>query len=63
MESRISRAVKYRNKAEEVRVVTEGVRDLGVKTLLSSVAKDYEMIAEVLEKVASADDIPAPAPL
>lgn len=30
----MSRAVKYRNKAEEVRVVSEGVRDLGVKPLL-----------------------------
>lgn len=34
VESGMSRAVKYRNKAEEVRVVSEGVRDLGVKPLL-----------------------------
>jgi hypothetical protein len=50
MESWVSSAVRYRNKATLVRMVAEDTKSGVVKALLLSVAQDYLRWAETLER-------------
>ena len=53
MEDQASRAEKYRVKAEECRITAESMTAIDCKQLLLRLAKDYERMAETVEKIAT----------
>jgi len=59
MRDRIEQAEHYRNKAEEVRVVAESMRNAEAKEMLMSVAADYLMLARMMENSRIPDPLPA----
>jgi hypothetical protein len=44
------RAERYRNKAEEVRLISETMKDKTAKRMLMTVAQDYLAMADMLER-------------
>ena len=46
------RAEQYRNKAEEVRLISESMKDKTSRRMLMTVAQDYLAMAEMLEHAA-----------
>ena len=48
-------ANRYRERAEEVRVIAEKMTDLPSKKTLMGVARDYERMADQLENAAAID--------
>jgi hypothetical protein len=60
MENRESRAVRYRNRAELVRIVAEAeaTKSSVARVLLLSVAQDYLQWAETLEGDSTSQDAP-----
>ena len=62
MQDRISRAVRYRNKGEEVRVIAETLKDPAARAMLLTVAQDYALWADMLERQDRSDaDVAAPS--
>lgn len=60
--NRAERAVRvehYRNKSEAVRLIAERVADAQIRHTLMSVAADYLMLAEALDRAETPDPIPA----
>jgi hypothetical protein len=55
MATRIERSLRYRNKAEEVLAIAEGMKSQETKTFLQGVAADYQMLADSLVRMAEAD--------
>jgi hypothetical protein len=55
----IERALRYRNKSEEVMSIAEQMRDLEIKQFLAGVAADYVMFAQAIERMEVADPLPA----
>ena len=57
---RLRRAVDYRNKAEELRVIAATLTNEHARAMFLSMAEDYIHMAEVLEHLAGAkrDDAP-----
>ena len=53
------RVEHYRSKGEKVRVIAESIRDTESKRILMSVAGDYLMLAEILERTHMTDPLPA----
>lgn len=47
----LERAVAYRNRAEECRVMAADFRDEGRRTVLESLADDYDRMAKQMEGV------------
>jgi hypothetical protein len=50
MESPACRAERYRNKAEEVRMIAESMKDSTAIRMLMMVAQDYLAMAEMVDK-------------
>ena len=50
MESRVSRALRYRNKADLVNVIAEAMGSSVAKSVLQGVVQDYVEWAETLEE-------------
>jgi len=46
------RAVKYRNRAEEIRVVAEHVKEDMARSMLERAARDYDDMAQTMEAMA-----------
>ena len=59
METRIFRAVRYRNKAEEICTMAESMKEPRARAMMLSVARDYIAIAKMLEKHKGAN-VPGP---
>ena len=50
MDDKAARVGQYRSKAEEVRAIAASMKDVETKRTLLSVADDYLMLADVLER-------------
>jgi hypothetical protein len=50
------RAEQYRNKAEEVRLISESMKDKTSRRMLMTVAQDYLAMAEMLERATELGD-------
>jgi hypothetical protein len=48
-------ATRYRQRAEELRVIAESSRDGRTRKLLLGVAEDYDRMAETMERIAQSD--------
>jgi hypothetical protein len=48
-------ATRYRQRAEELRVIVESSRDGRTRKLLLGVAEDYDRMAETMERIAQSD--------
>jgi hypothetical protein len=55
MHAEADTAARYRQRAEELRVIADSARDAGTRKLLRGVAEDYERMAGVLERIAESD--------
>jgi hypothetical protein len=55
MDSEADTAARYRQRAEEVRVIAESARDAKTRKLLRGVAEDYDRMADGLERIAETD--------
>jgi hypothetical protein len=52
VDNEISTAERYRNRAEEIRMISEGMQDGNTKRILVSIADDYERMARSLDAIA-----------
>ncbi len=55
-ESTAARAENYRNKAEEVRIIAESMRQPATRAVLLSVAQDYLNMAMMLDHLVEAGE-------
>jgi len=55
------RASRYRQRAAEVRRIADGINDPDAKSVLLSIALDYEDMAQMLSKENDISDAPARA--
>ena len=49
-QTRAARAEHYRSKAEETRIIGEGLKDAEARRFLMTVAQDYLMLARLMER-------------
>ena len=59
MENWADRAIYYRNKAEEVATIASDMKSSEARRFLVTVAADYVMLAEALERAQISDPLPA----
>ena len=59
MRDRKEQAENYRNKSEEARALAETMKDKETKQFLIGVSRDYQMMAEVLDRTGLGDMLPA----
>jgi len=57
----LEKALQYRDKAEEVMTIAQGLKSLEAKKFLVGVADDYVRLAEALERMAE-DPVPIRRP-
>jgi hypothetical protein len=55
MDNEANTATRYRQRAEELRLIAESARDAKTRKLLQGVAEDYERMAETSERIAQSD--------
>jgi hypothetical protein len=55
MDNEANTATRYRQRAEELRVIAESTRDRRTRKLLLGVAEDYDRMAETMERIAQID--------
>jgi len=51
MEADLETAERYRNRAEELRIIAESMTDAKMRNVLTEVAHDYERMARSLETI------------
>lgn len=56
MESAATRAQRYRSKAEEARIIAEGLKDNAARRMLMTVAHDYLAMADRLDHATGAGE-------
>jgi hypothetical protein len=49
-------AFRYRHRAEELRIIADETRDPKMREVLLGVAKDYEKMAETLQRIAAREN-------
>jgi hypothetical protein len=59
MPDRKERAEHYRSKAEETRMIAESMNSTECKEFLMGVSADYTMLANMLDRSAMSDPLPA----
>jgi hypothetical protein len=53
----------WRDRAAEMRGLSEEMKDLGAKVLLLDLADDYDKLADQAQERASRDGMPGPSPI
>jgi hypothetical protein len=55
VDNEISTAERYRNRAKEIRMISEGMQDGNTKRILISIADDYDRMARSLDAIADGE--------